>query len=281
MRARVRLLSVFLLSVLLQSSVSPQSFAERRSIELARDADFAVLAIMFGMDSEHPGDSMYVVGTAFVVSADGYFVTAAHVLEQDKANSPQLTAVVRQRDGNGVGALFDVIDKDDAHDLALCRLKGRTQKIYLGSSEVRELPKSAETPYASLKISDKPPVLGQFIVVAGFPLGSMNPAFQFGTLAATQTVNPNMGRVPAGQRSLLQISAAVNKGNSGSPVLALTTGEVVGVIVQAIPAPLYSKEPLPAAQSSGMALAVPAIWIQELLKKHGIVSAAIVPKTLK
>ncbi len=131
------------------------------------------------------------------------------------------------------------------------------------------------TPFASINVAKAPAVTGQFVVLAGFPLGSWNPAIQLGTIAATETVSPNAGRVPAGQRELLQISVSGNKGNSGSPVVSLRTGDVVGVVIQEIPAPLYSniESPLPFGQSSGIMLAAPASWIQELLKKHNVTSA--------
>jgi len=168
---------------------------------------------------------------------------------------------LRQRSGDGSGTWFDLIEKDDARDLALCKttipLKFIAQKGNPGT----------EMPIASLRISSAQPFTGGFIAIAGFPLGSWSPAIQFGTLAATTTTNPNAGRVPAGQRELLQIGASGNMGNSGSPVVDLDTGDVIGVIVQAEPAPLFTPvQGAPFAQSSGIMLSVPASWVRDLLK---------------
>ncbi len=191
---------------------------------VAHNVEFAVLPVWYTQSGSGNQFSMQVVGTAFLVTPDGYFVTAAHVLQDYKPKSAQMTVGLRQRSGSGSGIWFDLIEKDEAHDLALCRTA-----IPLKFIERKDNP-GTEQPIASLSVSTTQPIAGEFIAIAGFPLGSWSPAFQFGTVAAITTTNPNVGRVPAGQRELLQISAAGNKGNSGSPVVELDTGEVIGVI---------------------------------------------------
>ena len=62
-----------------------------------------------------------------------------------------------------------------------------------------------------------------------------------------------------------------NKGNSGSPVIEVKSGKVIGLIIQEIPAPLFSGfENLPMSQNSGIALAAPAEWVIQILKKHNV-----------
>ena len=239
--------------------------------QVAHNVDFAVLPVWYNQ----PGNqvNMQVVGTGFLVTPDGYFVTAAHVLQQYKPKSAQMTVGLRQRSGDIGGAWFDLIEKDEAHDLALCKIASPLGKF----AENKSNP-GTERPVASLRVSIVEPITGEFIAIAGFPLGSWSPAIQFGTVAATRTTNPNAGRVPAGQRDLLQIGASGNKGNSGSPVVRLDTGEVIGVIVQAEPAPLFSAvEGIPLAQSSGIMLAVPASWVRDLLKRNNVQSVAQPP----
>jgi serine protease Do len=238
---------------------------------IAQNVEFAVVPIWYSQ----PGDvvNMQVVGTGFLVTPEGYFVTAAHVLQEYKPKSAQMTAGLRQRSGDGTGAWFDVIEKDEAHDLALCKITNPLRKFV----EDKNNP-GTEMPTASLRISTIEPITGEFIAITGFPLGSWSPAIQFGTVAAITTTNPNAGRVPAGQRDLLQISASGNKGNSGSPVVRLDTGEVIGVIVQAQAAPLFTTvEGLPFAQSSGIMLAVPESWVRDLLKRNNVQSVTQLP----
>lgn len=235
---------------------------------VAHNVEFAVLPVWYNQR----GVNMQVVGTAFLVTPDGYFVTAAHVLHEYKPKSAQMTVGLRQRSGDISGLWFDVIERDEAHDLALCKTAVPLESL------PRTKNPGTEQPLASLRVSTAEPITGEFIAIAGFPLGSWNPAIQFGTVAATKTINPNAGRVPAGQRDLLQISTPGNKGNSGSPVVRLDTGEVIGVIVQAQPAPLLSPvEGIPLAQSSGIMLAVPASWVRDLLKRNNVQSVAQLP----
>ncbi len=257
-----------LIFILAACGASSAQNVEKQLKRTAHDAEFAVLPVWYN-DPVNIANSG-VVGTAFLVASDGYFVTAAHVLEQYKPKSAQLTVSIRQRSGDMCGLWFDVVEKDEAHDLALCKTTVRLPKF----TSRKDNP-GTEQPTATLHFSSSPPVIGQFIAIAGFPLGSWNPAIQFGTIAAIRTTNPNAGRVPAGQRELLQVSASGNKGNSGSPVIDLDTGDVIGVIVQAQPAPLFSSlQGIPLAQSSGIMLAVPASWVIDLLGRHGVESVA-------
>jgi serine protease Do len=244
---------------------------EKQLKRVAYNVDFAVLPVWY----DPPGTTadMRVVGTGFLVTPDGYFVTAAHVLQEYKPKSAQMTVGLRQRSGDMSGLWFDVIERDEPHDLALCKTVLPLRKF----AENKNNP-GTEQPVASLRVSTGQPITGEFIAIAGFPLGSWNPAIQFGTVAAIRTTNPNVGRVPAGQRELLQISVSGNKGNSGSPVVELDTGEVIGVIVQAEPAPLFSSNAgIPVAQSSGIMLAVPASWVRDLLKRNNVQSITQLP----
>jgi serine protease Do len=245
--------------------------AERQLKQVAYNVDFAVLSVWYNQ----PGDqvNMQVAGTGFLVTPEGYFVTAAHVLQEYKPKSSQMTVGLRQRSGDIGGAWFDLIEKDETHDLALCKIIGPLGKF----AENKNNP-GTERPVASLRVSTAEPTTGEFIAIAGFPLGSWSPAIQFGTVAAIRTINPNAGRVPAGQRDLLQISASGNKGNSGSPVIRLDSGEVIGVIVQAEPAPLFAAvQGVPLAQSSGIMLAVPGSWVRDLLNRNNVQSVAQPP----
>ena len=68
------------------------------------------------------------------------------------------------------------------------------------------------------------------------------------------------------------MSVSGNMGNSGSPVISLRTGKVIGVIVQAVPSPLWSAQAVPIKQNSGIMLAVPALWIHDLLTRNHVSS---------
>jgi S1-C subfamily serine protease len=236
---------------------------------VAKQADPATLAI-FGW-SDPPGPSSRVLGTAFLVSEHGHFLTAAHVVRNVPRDIARLTVVVRQRDNLGsMGAAFEIIEADEGHDLALCKIQN-FESMWKTSTTPQPKGTFQGWHLGTVKLAPSIPPRGTFVAVIGFPLGSWSSTVQFGTLAATETISPSVQGVPAGNRSLLQIDTAANKGNSGSPVIELDSGNVIGIIIQALPAPLYSTvEGLPFGQSSGIAIAAPSTWATELLKRNGI-----------
>jgi S1-C subfamily serine protease len=136
-------------------------------------------------------------------------------------------------------------------------------------------------PFASLAIDLKPPQAGRFILVSGFPLGSWTPAIQFGLLSVTQNIYPDapIGRLPKDTGQLLQISVSANHGNSGGPVIDLSSGRVVGVLLSIVPAPLAIGGQQIWNNSnfdmSGIMLAAPAKWVTALLSRHNVESEGI------
>jgi len=235
---------------------------------VAASTQGSVVAVM-AWPKNFPDEIGGVIGSAFFISDEGHFLTAAHVLSAFPPERGTLTIVVIQKTmGGQVGVHFEVVEKDVAHDIAFCRANG-FQNLWS-----RRDPHPPDNPgfyLGTLKLKAEKPPAGTIVATAGFPLGSWNPTFQVGTISATETINPNLPGVPAGQRPLLQIGVTVNMGNSGSPVIEVDSGKVIGIIIQEIPAPLVSNVPnLPVAQNSGVALAAPAEWAIELLRKHNI-----------
>ena len=153
-----------------------------------------------------------------------------------------------------------MVEIDREHDLALCKL--------LGFKPMREprsgtRPKESYRDVTSLAISSEPSVPGEPIAIIGFPLGSFaSPVIQVGNIGATDAMLASVPNFPAGRRDLLIVSVSGNHGDSGCPVISLLTGEVVGMIIQYVPAPLLTlgegtmKQDVP--QQSGLMAAVPA-----------------------
>lgn len=267
--------------------------------ELAPTASWAVVPISLWYNYQAPGQQkteieMIVVGTGFVVDDRGDFVTAAHVLDLESIKNTQgvtdarLTAVIRQREAGGSGQAFSVTEIDKGHDLALCRISGfhvYTPEESPTAKSTRAQEQSGMTvnvdtahPFASLAISQTPPQMGRFIIVSGFPLGSWTPTIQLGMISATETLydNPVVGRVGKDSRQLLQISVNANHGNSGGPVIDVSTGRVVGVILQLVPAPIevqgHQFYDAGTFAMSGIMLAAPASWVESLLERHQLKS---------
>jgi S1-C subfamily serine protease len=144
-------------------------------------------------EGERPSSS----GTGFVV-ADGRIMTNNHVVDECGR------MVVRNAAGTRYPARVDVVDR--RRDLALMTV-----------------PASVGPP---LTFRDSPPVqLGENVVTYGFPLSgllSSGPTLTTGDVSALSGLRDN----PAN----LQISAPVQPGNSGGPLLD-SQANVVGVVV--------------------------------------------------
>lgn len=139
-------------------------------------------------------------GTGFFVS-DGVIATNHHVIER----AAQSRAVLE--DGREV-PVEGVLAWDEEHDLAL----------------VSVAVSPAEGGYQSLPLADVAATVGDEIVVVGNPLG-LSHTLSTGVVAAVRE---------AEERSLfegevIQITAAISSGSSGSPVMN-PAGEVVGVV---------------------------------------------------
>ena len=177
------------------------------------------------------GPSVTGQGSGFFISADGFAVTNNHVV--DKAESVE----VKTDDGKTYKA--KVIGTDPRTDLALIKVDG------------------ASFPF--VKLADKPPRIGDWVLAVGNPFG----------LSSTVT----SGIVSARGRDIgasayddfIQIDAAVNKGNSGGPAFDVE-GNVIGVNTA-----IFS----PSGGSVGIAFAIPAETVKSVvaqLKEHGTVT---------
>jgi len=134
-------------------------------------------------------------GSGFFVSAAGHVVTNAHVIE---GCSRALLAR---------GARMTVLDVDASSDLALLKTE-------------------ATPPSAPLQLRQGRGVrLADSVVVAGYPLVGL---LSSGLNVTTGSVSALAG--PGDDRRLIQITAPVQPGNSGGPLLD-TSGNVVGVVV--------------------------------------------------
>jgi S1-C subfamily serine protease len=241
---------------------------ETSLINIAAASEHAVLGVWYAKESD-PGRFATVVGSAFLINADGYFVTAADVLQPYQPISA-LTLMMKQRDADSASAVhFDVVESDFQHDLALCRVRPFVaRKLDPANS------KQTTLPISTLDVSSETLQPGEFVAIAGFPLDSWDAAIRFGNVAATRTVNPNM----ASQGGLIQISASGNAGDIGGPVISLRTGKVVGVIVETfgvpalVPGTSHLEQFPMALQNPGIILATPASRIRDLLLRNHITS---------
>jgi formylglycine-generating enzyme required for sulfatase activity len=132
-------------------------------------------------------------GTGIIVHADGYILTAYHVV----ANARKIVVVTAGEVRNPAV----VVSADKEQDLALLKIEAA------GLS-------AARIGYAGAVRLD------QEVVVVGYPFGLREAAIVHGRIAAVRT---------KGVRRVFQLNAAVNPGNSGGAVFT-QHGDVVGII---------------------------------------------------
>ncbi len=134
-------------------------------------------------------------GSGFIVSADGYILTNAHVVE----NADEVT--VRTTDRREYTA--KVIGSDPSTDIAVIKI------------DAKNLPTVRIGDPASLRP-------GQWVIAIGSPFGFEN-SVTAGIVSATSRSMPGSNYAP-----FIQTDVAVNPGNSGGPLFNLN-GEVVGI----------------------------------------------------
>ena len=142
-------------------------------------------------------------GSGVVISSKGEILTNHHVIEGAHGSDAEIE--VKLSDGRTFQA--KVLGKDKELDIALIRIEAN------------------HLPFAALGDSDKAKV-GEWVVAIGNPLGLDHTVTQ-GIISAKGRTARALGG-PSGLESFLQTDAAINRGNSGGPLLNLR-GEVIGI----------------------------------------------------
>ena len=146
-------------------------------------------------ERERPGPGAGL-GSGFIISADGYVLTNAHVVAGDGEVTVRLADAKREFKAKVIGA-------DERTDIALLKIDASgLPTVKLGKS-------------ASLQP-------GEWVAAIGSPFGFEN-TITAGIVSATGRSLPAETYVP-----FIQTDVAVNPGNSGGPLINLA-GEVVGV----------------------------------------------------
>ncbi|MEM8557557.1 MAG: trypsin-like peptidase domain-containing protein [Bacteroidota bacterium] len=143
------------------------------------------------------------LGSGFVISPDGYIVTNDHVA----GNATQITVAFP----NGDELDAQLIGSDPESDIALLKVDPPSELPYLQFRETDDV------------------VVGEWAIALGNPFGlfeAAEPTVTVGVVSATgRDFAPQQGRV---FRDMIQTDAAINRGNSGGP-LVNALGEVIGV----------------------------------------------------
>ncbi len=143
-------------------------------------------------------------GSGFIVSLDGIIITNKHVVLDEEADYTVLT-----NDGKQYPA--KILAKDPIQDLAVLKIEDSNSfpTVKLGNSE-------------SLQI-------GQTVIAIGNALGEFQNTVSVGVISGLgRTITASGGGIIETLEDVIQTDAAINKGNSGGPLLNLR-GEVIGI----------------------------------------------------
>jgi Trypsin-like peptidase domain len=162
-----------------------------------------------------------VEGTGFLLDSR-HIATVEHVIDGE-------TTITLKRSGRVLGTAT-VIGADTSRDLALLATSTPIQGYYFA-------------------ISRRAPRLAEEVAALGFPLG-LPLSVTRGVVSGSDRTIPING---INRKKLVQTDAAVNPGNSGGPLIATGTGEVVGLV------------DLGTDQANGLAFAVSGLVAKPLL----------------
>lgn len=137
-------------------------------------------------------------GTGFIIEGTGFVVTNAHVLSDGSGNLASGIHTITYNQGTKTA---EFIGYDGDLDIALLKISGTYTALDLGNSN-------------SVQVGEK-------VIAIGNPLGLQFSVSQ-GIISAVHRAGPN--GIPA----YIQTDAALNRGNSGGPLIN-TKGEVIGI----------------------------------------------------
>ena len=172
------------------------------------------------------------IGSGFVISAEGFVITNAHVVNNVIKHGGKIT-IIFNNDTSKEATLFNY---DEESDIALLKIINKNNKIY---------------PF--LKWGKKPE-LGEETIVIGSP---MNQSFTvtFGYVSAIDRFVPNAAAfVP-----FIQTDASMNPGNSGGPLFN-TDCQLIGVNTMII-------TPGTAPGSIGIGFSIDGTYAQAIIEK--------------
>jgi len=216
----------------------PQSTQEEKIIDVVQAASPAVVSIVITKDVPiveqffaDPFEEFFGIpqfrergterrevggGSGFLISSDGLLVTNKHVVLDDDAEYTVFT-------NEGKSFPAEVLARDPIQDLAIIKIEQESIVDENGAIILKPFP------FVKLGNSDSLEI-GQTVIAIGNALGEFRNTVSVGVISGlgrTITASDGSGFVETIE-DVVQTDAAINRGNSGGPLLNLA-GEVIGV----------------------------------------------------
>jgi 2-alkenal reductase len=156
--------------------------------------------VILGQSSTSKEQPDLVSGSGVVIDPRGYVLTNFHVVQQAQA-------LLVTFGGEKISALY--VNGDAKSDLALIKMISRRT-------------------FSALPWGDSDALrLGESVIAVGSPLGSLNNSVTAGVISGLNRTVPFDEETLVG--GLIQTDAAINRGNSGGPLINMR-GELVGIV---------------------------------------------------
>jgi S1-C subfamily serine protease len=225
----------------ISSSLAPASADTVEPAEGAAQAAAAlapsVVTVVNYLESDAPGSGQNgqgsrASGSGVVISDQGHVVTNAHVVE----GSQRLEVILA--DGTSLPATL--VGSDSFSDLAVIKIEaGAAPAAHFGDSDVL--------------------LAGDTVIAIGSPLGDLTNTVTVGVVSAKdRSLETSSGFQMEG---LLQTDAAINRGNSGGPLVSLG-GEVIGINTLVVRGSALS-----GAAAEGLGFAIPSNTVRAIAEQ--------------
>ena len=227
-----------------------------------------------------PTNLTRALGTGFVISLEGYVVTANHVVEEGFKILESIQSEIKtlsigfaypntqQMRGNFTLMDFDLIETDKIHDIALLKPKSKEIPPMFGNAPSLKL----EPVILNL---DRPED-GVAIGISGYPLNQSVLVTNGGFMATSWAFELQELKSPGTPEFYRKLDIAdsyladinVNPGNSGGPVYLASDGSVIGVCVAYLPTTVRDDKGgvTNYYYNTGLAVVVPSRYVSDLLK---------------
>jgi hypothetical protein len=239
--------------------------ATQAQANFTNDSAIASVCPVVYPDDQSPASRGYhytFFGNAFFINDEGYLLTVAHVLETFR-DGGQPYILVNRPNSPPQMLKVTVIAKDPQHDVAILRA---IPNPFAGKYQV-----------ASLALASEPATKGQAVLALSLHPQKLQNAYSFdstredsspGTVLSYESTQLEKS-APAVDVFLL--SHPVVKGQSGSPVMAVDSHAVVGLVeglwLRGTPVSVAKSSALPASTPGA---AIPIRYAIAFLEQHGI-----------
>jgi S1-C subfamily serine protease len=229
------------------------------------------------------------LGTGFVVSEQGWVVTAKHVIDDIThvaTDVPEGNHIVgagfaypigeHGRDAD-IGTFrvikFDVLDVDARNDIALLKLRANPFQM---TETDRRSSTGTTLPLGVAQLRLERPLDGAAIAISGYPLSEAVMVTTAGCVASAWSVDIAGALVPDGKGGYAPTDvvdryladAQSNPGNSGGPAYLTSDGAVVGMLRGSRLRPVVGHDTI--QTSANLGVLIPSRYVAELAARHSV-----------